>query len=447
MAESRIFPSAAYLVLGALAAVGLGIGWSSAALGGGAEAEVGVLEPVYAAPAERARSLELGRGETLGRILWNEAELDGNEQEAFLAAFREEASPRRLDPGTPITLRRRTDDGWLRGVDVRLNADVTVRLERHAPREWSASRVVTPVESDTLFVSGRIDDILWTSILEDPDLADLPALDRVALIHRLDQVFQWQIDFSRQIREGDVYRFVFEREVRPDGSMRSGRLLAAQMVNQGASHHAIFFDPNGDGAGTYYDLEGQSVRRAFLRKPLQFRYISSRFSSGRLHPILKRRRAHRGVDYAASRGTPVMATGDGVVSAAGRDGGYGNLLEIRHPNGFRTRYGHLSGFADGVRVGARVEQGDVVAYVGATGLATGPHLHYEMHRAGRAVDPLAIELPPGDPVPAEQRQKWEDRLASRLQLLDRLPDPRRVRMAGSGDSEAERTGVADGDGQ
>ena len=429
MAKSELSRSATYLVLGALVAVGVGVG-STNALGGSPEADAGRLEAVRAAPAERTEELELEPGETLGRILWNEADLEANEQEALLDAFRSEASPRRLSPGTPITLRRRAD-GWLRGLDVTLNADETLRLERDAPGAWRASREITPVTADTLFVSGTIESILWTAILDDPDLSHVPALDRVAMIHRLDQVFQWQVDFSRQIREGDVYRFVFARKVRPDGSMRSGHIVAAQLVNQGTPYHAVWFDPNGDGDGTYYDLQGRSVRRAFLRKPLEFRYISSRFTSGRFHPILKRWRAHTGVDYAANRGTPVMATGDGVVTTAGRSGGYGNLLEIRHPNGFRTRYAHLNGFADGIRAGTRVRQGQVVAYVGATGLATGPHLHYEMRRRDRALDPLAVDLPPGDPVPDEQQAKWEARLTASRHLLDRLPDAEDLRMAAS----------------
>lgn len=427
MQKSGFSPSAAYLVLGALVALGVGVGGSTA-LGGSPDAEAGRLEAVYAAPAERTEGLEIGPGQTLGRILWNEADLGANEQEALLDAFREEASPRRLSPGTPITLRRRTD-GWLRGVDVTLNPDETLRLVRDGPMDWRASKRLTPVSADTLFVSGTIESILWTAVLDNPDLTEVPALDRVAMIHRLDQVFQWQIDFSRQIRRGDVYRFVFARQVRPDGSMRSGHIVAAQLVNQGTAYHAVWFDPNGDGEGTYYDLEGRSVRRAFLRKPLEFRYISSRFSSGRFHPILERWRAHRGVDYAADRGTPVMATADGVVTTVGRSGGYGNLLEIRHPNGFRTRYGHLNGFADGIRAGTRVRQGQVVAYVGATGLATGPHLHYEMRRRDRALDPLAVELPPGDPVPEAQRETWTSRLASARRLLGRLPDAETLRMA------------------
>ncbi len=417
---------APYLMAGMLLGIGL-IAGSSSALSS-APGDAGTLEPVFAAPAETTDRLQIGPGETLGRVLWNEADLGPGEQEALLDAFREEASPRRLRAGTPITLRRRID-GWLRGIDVTLNADEKIRLNRLEQRSWEAATIRTPVITDTLFVSGTIESILWTAMLENPDLQEVPALDRVAMIHRLDQIFQWQVDFSRQIRQGDAYRFAFEREVRPDGSMRGGHVLAAELVNQGTAYRAVWFDPNGDGEGTYYDMEGRSVRRAFLRKPLEFRYISSRFSSGRFHPILERWRAHTGVDYAADRGTPVMATADGVVTQAGVNGGYGNLLEIRHPNGFRTRYAHLRGSAGDIGVGTRVRQGQVVAYVGATGLATGPHLHYEMRRGGEALDPLAVELPPGDPVPEDQWDEWTARAASSRELLRRLPAPEGSRMA------------------
>ena len=178
----------------------------------------------------------------------------------------------------------------------------------------------TPTIIDTVYVAGEIESVLWTSVVDHEGLQDLPLEDRALLIHRLDQVYQWQIDFSRQIRQGDSYRFAFEREVRPDGSMRSGHLLSAELVNQGRSFTALWFDPNGDGQGTYYDLDGNSVRRAFLTKPLEFRRISSRFSGSRLHPTLNVRRAHRGIDYAADSGTPIMATGDGVVVHRGPRG-------------------------------------------------------------------------------------------------------------------------------
>lgn len=388
--------------------------------------DAGTLDPVYATPAEDVEILTLGRNQTLGEVL--EGAVAADEHYAVLLAFLEQASARRMRPGTEITLRYRPDDGWLRGVDVALNADQTVRLSR-GPDGWRSATVQTPVFVDTLYASGQIESVLWTAVIRNPALATLPVEDRARLIDHLDRVFQWQVDFSRQIRVGDTYRFAFEREVRPDGSFRAGRLLAAELVNSGTPFHAVWFDPNGDGQGSYYDLEGKSVRRAFLLKPLEYRRISSRFSTARLHPILNRTRAHRGIDYAADSGTPVMATADGVVTGRGPRGEYGNLVELRHPNGFVTRYGHLRGFASGVRAGSRVRQGDIIGYVGMTGLATGPHLHYEMIRSGRQIDPLSVDLPAGDPVPDDDRARWETEMRARVALLDLIPGAGPVRTA------------------
>lgn len=388
--------------------------------------DVGTLEPLYAQPAEDVHILTLGRNQTLGELL--DGTLDGNEQYGFLLAFREQASPRRMRAGTEITLRYRPDDGWLRGVDVALNSDQTVRMVRDG-EGWRSSTVETPTYVDTLYASGEIETVLWTSVIRNPALSTIPVSDRNRLIDYLDRVFQWQVDFSRQIRVGDAYRFAFEREVRPDGSMRAGRLLAAELVNSGTAYHAIWFDPNDDGEGSWFDLEGKSVRRAFLLKPLEYRRISSRFSSGRFHPILNRWRAHRGIDYAADSGTPVMATSDGVVVHRGPKGDLGNAVEIRHPNGFVTRYGHLRGFRSGISVGTRVHQGDIVGYVGMTGLATGPHLHYEMLRGGKQMDPLSVDLPAGDPVPSEARARWLSESAARLALLELIPGAGPVRTA------------------
>ncbi len=384
-------------------------------------AEAGTLPAVVARPAEDLQVVRLRSGETFGEILAR-ADIGPSEQNALLLAFREQANPRRMRAGTEITLRRRSGEERLRGVDVALNRDETVRLTRDE-MGWSSTLVRTPVWTDTIAAYGTIEDLLWNAVIRNPALQDVPPQDRALLIHHLDQVFQWQVDFTRQIQRGDTYRFVFERQVRPDGTMRSGHLLAAELVNQGTAYRAIWFDPNGDGKGTYYDEEGRSVRRAFLLKPLEFRRISSRFSRSRYHPVLKRWRAHKGVDYAAASGTPVMATGDGVVIFRGWKGSLGNLVEIRHPNGFVTRYGHLKGFSRRIRVGTRVKQGDTIAYVGATGLVTGPHLHYEMRRRGEALDPLSIDLPPGDPVPDSLWDRWEEEARANLDLLLRLPGP------------------------
>jgi murein DD-endopeptidase MepM/ murein hydrolase activator NlpD len=387
--------------------------------------DVGRLGVVEARPVEWLDIRSLAAGQTFGEVL--SEVLDASEQQALLLAFREQASPRRMKVGTEIALRYDRSDA-LRGIDVSLNADETVRLTR-AGFGWVSSLVETPVFTDTLLVVGTIEESLWTSLIRNRFLDEVPYNDRGVLVDHLDKVFQWQLDFSRQIQRGDGYRVAFERQVRPDGTMRSGHIIAAEFVNLGKPYHAVWFDPNGDGRGSYYDLDGTSVRRAFLAKPLEFRRISSRFTNARFHPVLNTWRAHRGVDYAADHGTQIMATSDGVVQHRGPLGGLGNAVVIRHANGFTTRYGHMSRFAAGVTVGTRVRQGEIIGYVGATGLATGPHLHYEMLRNGNHVDPLAVELPSGDPVPADDRGRWDSELRPRLALIDQLPAVGGVRLA------------------
>ena len=403
-----------------------------------ASPDVGELEPVVARPAEALEVHELAAGQTLGEIL--STAMGGTEQGRLLMAFREQASPRRMGIGTEITLRYRGSDQWLRGVDIMLNADETVRLRRD-DFGWSSSTIRTPVWVDTIYAAGRIEASLWNAVMKSPSVSELPSGDRNALIDRLDKIFQWQIDFSRQIQKGDAFRVAFELQVRPDGSVRSERVISAEVVNVGKSLTAIWFDPNGDGEGTYYDLEGQSVRRAFLKKPVAFRYITSRFSNSRLHPILQTWRAHRGVDYSAAAGTPIMATAHGVVSHRGPLGSLGTAVVIEHANGFRTRYGHMSIIASGVNVGTRVEQGQVIGYVGATGLATAPHLHYELWQTGRAVDPLEIELPADDPVPSESWDLWQSEVGVRWALIDHLQD--RMRFPGGQPRVAD---IDEGDG-
>jgi murein DD-endopeptidase MepM/ murein hydrolase activator NlpD len=389
--------------------------------------DVGTLDAVYARPAEDVEILTLARNQTLGELL--QGAIDASEQSAFLLAFGQHASPRRMRAGSEVTLRYRSDDHALRGVDIAINSDETVRLSRTASAGWASEMVETPVFVDTIFAAGEIETVLWTAVVRNPALEGMPANDRNRMIDYLDRVFQWQVDFSRQIRVGDTYRFVFERQVRPDGSMRGGRLLAAELTNGGTPYYAVYFDPNGDGEGSWYDLKGKSVRRAFLMKPLEYRRISSRFTNGRFHPVLKRWRAHRGIDYAADAGTPVMVTSDGVVVARAWNGGYGNAVDVRHPNGITTRYGHLQGFKRGIAVGSRVHQGDVIGYVGMTGLATGPHLHYEMLRNGQQMDPLSVKLPAGDPVPTDAFDRWRADMGARTALLASIPGAGPVRAA------------------
>ena len=413
-------------VVGLVGLMALGVGL---VLVRGAEVPtVALVEPIYAAPAERVEVRSLAQDQTLGDLL--SGVLDANAQYGLILALQERASPRRMRPGTEVAFRWLPGESpTLRAVDIKISADETVRL---APTSfgWDSELIATPVLTDTVWVAGEIRSSLWESVYGNEDLDGVVLDDRAELILELEKVFQWQVDFLRQIRTGDFYRFAFEREVRPDGTMRTGHVLSAELVNRGRSLQALWFDPNGDGSGTYYDPEGNSVRRAFLKSPIALRYrISSRFSSGRLHPILRTWRAHRGVDFAANTGTPIRATGNGVITRRRNDATYGNVIYVEHPNGWTTRYAHMSRFAPGCRVGTRVAQEDVIGYVGMTGLANGPHLHYEMRSHGNPKDPLSVDLPAGDPVPTDQWDLWKARSGERLALLDRVPLPWDVDLA------------------
>ena len=381
---------------------------------------------MFALAPYREEVRQFSFGLTFGQIL-SDAGVGATEQQDILLAFREQHSPRRLQTGAEIRMRWHSDGDVVDGIRIALDRDRTLLLDRTPGGRWSSSITVLPTTVDTVYAAGEITTDLWTAIMTDPILAEMPRNDRVNFIDRLDRVFQWRVDFYRSIRVGDTYRFVFERDKRPDGSMRSGSLLAAELVNDGSPYYAILFDPNGDGRGTWYDLEGESVRRAFLMRPISFSRIASRYSNSRYHPILRTWRAHRGVDYAANSGTPVEVTSDGVLSRRGWSDTYGRVIDVRHPNGFMTRYAHMQGFAGGLSVGSRVSQGETIGYVGMTGMATGPHLHYEMHVGGRAVDPLAIELPADDPVPTDALERWTLEKTQRFALLMTLPAPEALR--------------------
>jgi murein DD-endopeptidase MepM/ murein hydrolase activator NlpD len=215
---------------------------------------------------------------------------------------------------------------------------------------------------------------------------------------QLSDIFAWDIDFSTDIRNDDVFKIVVEGLYLNGEFKKYGEILSAEFVNKGETFSAYRFE--NDGRVDYYSSEGKSLRKAFLKAPLSFRRISSYFSRGRYHPVLKIYRPHHGLDYAAPTGTPVSAAGDGAVLFAGRKGQYGNLIIVRHSNGYKTYYGHLSRIGKGVRKGTRVDQGEVIGYVGATGLATGPHLHYEMRVNNRPINPLSLKIPHGKAIPA-----------------------------------------------
>lgn len=243
-------------------------------------------------------------------------------------------------------------------------------------------------------------------------------------------LFQWDVDFALDIREGDQFSVVYQELWRDGERLRTGNILAAEFVNRGRTHRAVRFEM--DERADYFSPEGRSLRRAFIRAPVDFTRISSRFNLNRRHPVLHTIRAHRGVDYAAPTGTPIKAAGDGRVIFRGVQGGYGNTLIVQHGGNITTLYAHMSRFHPEVRHGTRVRQGQVIGYVGMTGLATGPHLHYEYRVNGVHRDPLTVELPPAEPVPVAYRERFFRETAPLLAFLDRAQEAGEAQLAMSG---------------
>ncbi|MEJ2483317.1 MAG: M23 family metallopeptidase [Gemmatimonadota bacterium] len=236
-----------------------------------------------------------------------------------------------------------------------------------------------------------------------------------------DTSWKGKVDFTRDIRRGDAFRAAIERERRPDGSIRSRRFLAIELRNRNRELAASPFE-RPDGRRDYFDADGEALKGVFLRYPVPFR-ITSGFSRRRYHPVLKRNRAHLGIDYGAPRGTPVKATAAGTVVRAGTWGSFGRIVEIRHVKNFSTRYAHLSSISRGVTVGAFVQQGQVIGRVGSTGLATGPHLHYEFLQAGTHRNPATLDLPSAERLEEEYMNAFRIERDEALALLDAVPLP------------------------
>jgi murein DD-endopeptidase MepM/ murein hydrolase activator NlpD len=397
------------LVIGAAAAAAL-TGrwpWPRVVVRGSAPARVAEARPVgpaHLAPFESFDTLR--RGEVVGSLLQRQGIADLDLSPAL--------DPRRLRAGLVFAFHRPHRDSLPSLVRVRSAPEQIVTFARGSAG-WNAAVETVAWRAEPMRIEGNIEASLYDALDDAVHDDSLPAADRVRLAWDLADVFAWQVDFSRDVQPGDRFRVVFERLVSPEGEVRLGRILASDFQTGGRTLTAFRFDSAG--GSSLFDADGNSLRRAFLRAPVEFRRISSSFARARRHPILGTFRRHEGTDYAADRGTPVMAAGDGSVLRAGRAGGYGNLVELRHRSGITTRYGHLRGFARGVRAGSRVSQGQVIGYVGATGLASGPHLHYEFRVNGVPRDSRRVDLGNGNPLPPAQRAAFErerDRLAALL---------------------------------
>ena len=341
------------------------------------------------------REERVQRGDTIASLL-TRLRVDDAKASQFLRSSGEARGFRQLVTGR--TLRAETsDDGRL--LELRYSTGVMMLVAKPNGDAFRVTEQAAPLERRVVMRSG----IIRSSLYAATDAANL----NDAVADQLAQIFSTDIDFHKDLRRGDRFTVLYEMYYDSGEPVRAGRVLGAEFVNQGRSYQAVWFQHGANGQGDYYSLEGKPIRKAFLRSPLEFSRISSGFTSARFHPILQRWRAHTGVDYAAATGTRVKATADGTVDFAGRSGGYGNMVVLRHHSRYTTVYAHLSGFAKGIRVGSRVEQGSVIGYVGSTGLATGPHLHYELRINDVYQDPLRVAIPEAPAITAEHRAAFE----------------------------------------
>ncbi len=324
---------------------------------------------------------------------------------------KEAAELTNIKPGESVRIRMGSD-GRLQELIYQSDAIHTMHITPDGD-SFKTDNQVKQVEKRVGYVSDSITSSFYLSA-QKAGLSD-------ALIMDLATIFGWDIDFALEIREGDRFTVVYEEEFLDGSRFGNGKIIAAEFINRGKAYRAIRYEKD-DGDFDYYSPDGKSMRKAFLRAPVDFRRISSHFAKERWHPVLGKKRPHQGVDYAAAIGTPIKAAGDGKVIFRGVKGGYGRAIIIKHGSQYSTLYGHMSKFNGSVHNGSKVKQGQIIGYVGQSGLATGPHLHYEFRINGVHKNPLTVKLPASKPLEAKYMsdfQKKSRRLTTTLDLVKR----------------------------
>lgn len=384
--------------------------WTSETPSPDVVAEDPALDPENSAtsetPAERQQSVEVRRGDNLVGVLIRAGLPAAAGHEAAAALSKAGANLRRLRPGDTIEIAWSPAD---EATSVSWQESPWLGYAAVAGEGgWEGKVLETTPDLRVATVHGRVERSLFHAIEE--------AGEQPQLVIALVNIFEWDFDFTADTRAGDRFRLVVEKRYAGDTFVSYGRVLAAQYQSERRLLTGIAF-----AVGTrfaYYDADGRSLRKMFLKSPLEFTRITSGFTYARPHPILGGRRPHLAIDYAAPTGTPIRAVADGVVVKAGWDGGYGRVVRIRHRAGYETLYAHLSRLGRGVRPGVRVSQRQVVGHVGTTGVSTGPHLHYEVIKGGRRVNPLGEKFIPGEPIPTAQRTQFQRHAASLVERLE-----------------------------
>ncbi len=382
-------------------------------IGSGADAAGEPLGPPGPPPHLRIESGSLEYGESLHTTLTNRG-ISPSTVHRVARELRPYFDFRYAQPGDRyrISLLR---DGTLIEFDYQVSPDQGYRVYRMGDG-YVAERREEPLERRQTRLAGVVTTSLYDSVQA---LGESPQLAR-----DFADIFAWDLDFSREVRPGDEFRVLYERLYRREGGqevyVKPGVILAAQYRGAAGVHTAIHFETEAGRSG-YYRPDGSSVERQFLRAPLRYSRISSKYTHSRYHPILKVRRPHLGIDYAAPSGTPVWAVAEGVVTFAGWSGGFGKLVKVRHSNGLISYYGHLQRFAKGMKVGKPVSQKEVIGYVGSTGLSTGPHVDFRVRNGDHYVNPASVRTPPADPVPMERLSDFLAVRDAHLAELDPTP--------------------------
>jgi murein DD-endopeptidase MepM/ murein hydrolase activator NlpD len=364
--------------------------------------------PIVEAPAPfEFVAITIGRNDTLDQIFRGmEFRLSDLAELRSLPDVRKSLDM--IRPGDVIQLTHL--DGEIKSLTRRISETATLSVTR-AAEGFSANIVENPLETEERMMRGSVDSSLYVAV------NSAGGTDRLAV--ELADVFKYDIDFVNQVRPGDSFVVAHERAFQDGEFVRDGDILAAEFVNSGKTYRAVrYVGPNG--RADYYTPDGRPVKKAFLRYPVDYARISSGFSLARRHPVLNRVRAHKGIDFAAPTGTPIKAAGAGRIVSRGRNGGYGNVVVLAHKSGISTLYGHMSRFAKGQKVGDRVSQGQVIGYVGMTGLASGPHVHYEYRVNGVHKNPARVTMPKADPIPESLMADFKAQTAP---LLARLEPP------------------------
>lgn len=354
------------------------------------------------------REERIQRGDTVGSLL-GRLQVSDESAQRFLRSDKSAKPLHQLRPGR--TLQAETNsDGKLLSLRYVFNDNTAFSVTRQGD-QFDAREQALQLEMRPAMKSG----IIKSSLYGAADAARIPD----AVTQQMTEIFGTDIDFHTDLRKGDRFTVVYETFYERGTPIKTGRVLAAEFNNAGKNYRVVFF-VNAEGQGGYYTADGKNLRQAFLRSPLEFSRISSGFTIARFHPIFKQWTAHSGVDFAAPTGTRIKVTADGVVDFVGKQNGYGNVVIVKHQNKYSTLYAHMSGFANGIKVGQRVTQGDVLGFVGATGWATGPHLHYEFRIDGKAFDPLGKQVPMAMPIDPRLMANFHRSTAPLLSQLDLL---------------------------